>query len=287
MASSLDQIGPMTKTVRDAAIVLGVIAGHEPRDATSSTELVPNYLQNIENGVRGLRVGVPRQALDVEGIHPGVAEVVEQTIAVYRELGADIVDIELPYLKYSVSTYYILCPSEVSANMARFDGVRYGVQQSGQDMWDSYRKTRGMGFGPEVKRRIIIGAFALSAGYYDAYYKKAAQVRTLIAQDFRRGLESCDVILMPVTPSPAFRIGELIDEPLKLYLSDIFTLSLNLAGLPGIAFPAGTVAGLPQAVQLIGRPFDEQKLFRASRAFEKHTRWTLADRLSSNGGALA
>ena len=171
--------------------------------------------------------------------------------------------------------------------MARFDGIRYGEREPGADMWEAYRRTRGRGFGPEVKRRIIIGAFALSAGYYDAYYNKAAQVRTLIAQDFRRALDSCDAVLMPVTPFPAFKAGELIDEPLKLYLADTFTVSLNLTGLPGVAFPAGTVDGMPQGVQLIGRAFDEGTLFRAARAFEARTRWSLADRLSQNGGKLA
>ncbi len=287
MASSLDQIGPLTKTVRDNAILLGAIAGHEARDSTSSRRPVADYLQGIENGVSGLTLGVAPELAEVEGMHPGVAEVSAAARATLESLGARFVDVELPHLKYSISSYYIICPSEVSANMARFDGIRYGDRQQGENMWDSYCKTRGRGLGSEVIRRVMLGAFALSAGYYDAYYKKAAQVRTLIAGDFERALEKCDALLMPVTPSPAFRIGELVDDPLQLYLADVFTVSLNLAGLPGVCFPAGTVDGLPQGVQVVGRPFAEDVLFRVARAFERETAWSLTDRLAAHGGELA
>lgn len=286
MASSLDQIGPVTKTVRDGAIALAAIAGHEPRDSTSSSAAVPSYIEGIEGGVKGLKIGVVPGLVEHPGVHPGVADVMAETRSVYESLGARFVEVELPHLEYSLSSYYIICPSEISANMARFDGIRYGVREQGDDMWDSYRKTRERGFGPEVVRRIITGAFALSAGYHDAYYKKASQVRTLIARDFERAFESCDTLLMPVTPTPAFRLGELIDEPLKLYLADVFTVSLNLAGLPGVCFPAGTVDGLPQGVQLVGRPLAEKTLFRIARAFEKNTSWSLADRLATHAGRL-
>jgi aspartyl-tRNA(Asn)/glutamyl-tRNA(Gln) amidotransferase subunit A len=287
MGSSLDQIGPMTKTVRDSAVVLKVIAGHEPRDSTSSRQPVPDYLEGIEDGVAGLKIGIAPALLESPGLHPGTVDVFRHARRTCKDLGAELVPVDLPHLKYSISAYYIICPCEVSANMARFDGIRYGVKRDGGDMWDCYRKTRGQGFGAEVKRRIIIGAFALSAGYYDAYYKKATQVRTLIAGDFREALGRCDAILMPVTPSPAFRIGELSQEPLKLYLADIFTLSLNLAGLPGICFPAGTVDGLPQGVQLVGKPFDEKLLLRVARGFEKTTHWSLLERIAALGGKLA
>jgi len=282
MASSLDQIGPMCKTVRDAAIALRVIAGHEPKDATSSTRPVPDYLDGIEGGVEGLKIGYVPSLLDTEGIHPGVVEVTENARKAYEDLGAEIVNVELPNLKYSISTYYILCPSEVSANMARFDGIRYGVEHRGEDMWGTYARTRGLGFGQEVKRRIIIGAFALSAGYYDAYYQKAAKVRTLIARDFSEALDKCDAILMPVTPFPAFKIGEFIDNTLRLYLADIFTLGLNLAGLPGLCVPAGTVDNMPQGVQLVGRAYDEKILFQAGRAFERRSAHSLAHRLAAS-----
>ena len=287
MASSRDQVGPVTKTVRDAALLLGAISGHDPRDATSARRDVPaSYLEHIEAGVEGLVIGVVPRLLDAEGLHPGVAEVVQKAQKVYAELGAKIVEVDLPHLDVSISTYYILCASEISANMARYDGIRYGVRQVGDDMWDTYRQSRGRGFGPEVIRRILIGTHALSAGYYDAYYKKASQVRTLIARDFRQALERSDQLLMPVTPTPAFRLGELVDDPLKLYLEDIFTVSLNLAGLPGVSVPAGTVDGLPQGVQLIGRPFDEATVLRTARAFERATEHTLADRLDAAGGKL-
>jgi len=271
MASSLDQVGPVTRTVRDGALLLSALAGHDPRDATSSRRPVPDYLDGIEDGVEGLTVGVVPELRDHEGIHPGVVERLDAARATYEELGARLVEVHLPHLRYSLAAYYLICPAEVSANLARYDGLRYGEAERGADLLESYRRTRGQGLGPEVVRRILLGAYSLSAGYYDAYYKKAAQIRTLVARDFATALESCDALLLPVTPAPAFRLGELVGDPLRLYLEDVFTVGLSLAGLPALSVPAGTVDGRPQGVQIAGRPFDEATVLRVARAFEKHT----------------
>jgi aspartyl-tRNA(Asn)/glutamyl-tRNA(Gln) amidotransferase subunit A len=271
-ASSLDQIGPITKDVRDAALVLNVIAGHDPLDSTSVDLPVPDYTQALTGDIRGMRIGVPREYF-IAGMDPGVEAAVRAAIEQLTELGAVVEEVSLPHTDYALPTYYLIAPAEASANLARYDGVKYGLSVPGEDMWDGFRRTRGQGFGPEVKRRIMLGTYALSAGYYDAYYKKAQKVRTLIRQDFDRAFETCDVIVAPTSPTPAFRLGERIDDPLQMYLSDIFTLSLNLAGLCGISVPCGFSDGLPVGVQFIGKAFDEATVLRVAYAYEQATEW--------------
>ena len=272
-ASSLDQIGPITKTVTDAALLFNVVAGHDPADSTSVPKDVPDYTGALGKGLEGVTVGIPKEYYDMEGLDPEVEAAVKQAIATVEGLGAKKIEVSLPLTEYVVAVYYVIAPSEASSNLARYDGVKYGFRDSGQnDLIDMYRNTRSKGFGPEVQRRIIIGTYCLSAGYYDAYYGKASQVRTLLVEDFKKAFEACDVILAPTAPTPAFKIGEKVDDPLTMYLSDIFTLSANLAGIPGISVPCGfSSEGLPIGLQIMGKHFDEEKLFQVAYQFEQAT----------------
>jgi len=271
-ASSLDQIGPFSKDVRDTALVLKAISGHEPRDSTSVDLPVPDYTRALVDDVRGMILGVPRETSG-EGVDPQVAESVQEAIEVLKKLGAGIVEVSLPHSAYALAVYYIIAPCEASSNLARYDGVKYGFRAPGsQDLLDMYQETRWQGFGAEVKRRIMLGTYALSAGYYDAYYLKASRVRTLIRQDFEKAFEKCDAIVLPTTPTPAFKIGEKVDDPLQMYLSDIFTIPCNLAGLPGLSLPCGfSREGLPLGLQILGNLFQEEKILRVAYAFEKNT----------------
>jgi aspartyl-tRNA(Asn)/glutamyl-tRNA(Gln) amidotransferase subunit A len=281
-ASSLDQIGPFAQDVTGAATLLQVLAGYDRRDSTSVDAPVPDYLEGIRpdrsrrpvrSELGGLRVGVPAEYF-VAGIQPDVEAAVRHAIGVLAELGAEIREISLPHTDLALPVYYLIAPAEASANLARYDGIRYGLSVPGETLWEGYRKTRGQGFGPEVKRRIVLGTYALSAGYYDAYYLKAQQVRTLIRQDFEQTFQQVDVIACPTTPTTAFRIGEKVDDPLSMYLSDIFTLSVNLAGICGLALPCGfDGAGLPVGLQLIAGPFQEKVILRAGYAYEQATEW--------------
>ena len=274
-ASSLDQIGPMGKDVRDCAILLQAIAGHDERESTSMPLEVPDYLAALEGAedLAGVRIGVPQEYF-IEGMQPAVEEAVREAIGVLAELGAEIVEISLPHTEYALPAYYLIAPAEASANLARYDGVRYGFRYpQAEDMWDAYRKSRQFGFGAEVKRRIMLGTYALSAGYYDAYYLKAQQVRTLIKEDFDRAFEEVDLLVAPVSPTVAFRIGEKVDDPLQMYLSDVFTLSMNLAGICGASVPCGFADGLPIGLQLMGAAFDEPTVLRVAYAYEQATEW--------------
>jgi aspartyl-tRNA(Asn)/glutamyl-tRNA(Gln) amidotransferase subunit A len=272
-ASSLDQIGCLTRTVADAAVLLGAIAGYDPRDSTSVDTPVPDYLASLTNGVQGLHIGVPRE-YSLEGMQPKVESAVRAAIATLADLGAEIADVSLPHTEYALPVYYLIAPAEASANLARYDGLRYGLSQQGKDLWDSYRQTRGQGFGPEVKRRIMLGTYALSAGYYDAYYLKASQVRTLIRRDFDQALAKCDVLVAPTTPTTAFKLGEKTDDPLQMYLEDVFTLALSLAGLCGLSLPCGfDQMGLPIGLQIMGGAFDEATVLRVAHAYEQATDW--------------
>jgi aspartyl-tRNA(Asn)/glutamyl-tRNA(Gln) amidotransferase subunit A len=271
-ASSLDQIGPFTKDVEDCAIMMNVIAGYDPMESTSVPMEVPDYLSFIRKDIRGWTVGIPKEYF-IEGIDPEVEGAVRKAITVLEGLGAKCVDISLPHTEYCLAVYYVIAPAEASSNLARYDGVKYGYRSTGsRDLLEMYKMTRSEGFGAEVKRRIMIGTYALSSGYYDAYYKKASQVRTLIKRDFQEAFKSCDVIITPTTPTPAFRIGEKTDDPLQMYLSDIFTISTNLAGIPGISVPCGyTKSGLPIGVQFLAGHFEEGKLLQVAHAYEKHS----------------
>lgn len=271
-ASSLDQIGPITKDVEDAAILLGVIAGHDEMDSTSVDIPVPDYTRSLVRDVKGLRIGVPKEYF-IEGIDAEVAACIRKAIAVYRDLGADVREISLPHTDYAVSAYYIIGPAEASSNLARFDGVQYGFRApEAKDLVDMYIRTRSMGFGDEAKRRILLGTYCLSSGYYDAYYLKALKVRTKIKEDFDRAFETCDCIVTPTAPTAAFRIDEKTGDPLTMYLSDIFTIPANLAGIPGISIPCGfTASGLPVGLQILARPFGEETIFRAAYTFEQST----------------
>jgi len=273
-ASSLDQVGPLTRDVTDCAIMLGSLAGHDPKDSTSVAVPVPDYTAALTGDVKGLRIGLPREYF-IAGLDPEVQKAMDAAIETYRRLGAEFVDISLPHTDYAVATYYLIATAEASSNLARYDGVRFGHRAEGAvGLLDMYTRSRSQGFGPEVKRRIMLGTYALSSGYYDAYYVKAQKVRTLIMQDFIRAFEGVDVILTPVAPTPAFNIGEKIDDPLQMYLSDIFTIPVNLAGTCALSVPAGFSAdGLPVGLQLIGKPFDEQTILRAAHAFEQNTEW--------------
>ena len=267
-ASSLDQAGPFTRSAPDAAIVLAAIAGHDPRDSTSVDTPVPDYPAALTGDVKGLRLGVPREYF-VAGMEPGVEAAVRGAIEALRDLGADIVDVSLPSTDRGLATYYIIAPAEASANLARYDGVRYGGSAGADELWENYTRTRGAGFGPEVKRRIMLGTYALSAGYYDAYYVKAQQVRTLIKAEFDEVLSTVDAILAPTSPNVAFRIGAKTDDPLAMYLNDACTLPVNIAGLPGISVPCGLSDGLPVGLQVIGRAFDEPTILRIADAYER------------------
>ncbi|OQA47180.1 MAG: Glutamyl-tRNA(Gln) amidotransferase subunit A [Chloroflexi bacterium ADurb.Bin325] len=272
-ASSLDQIGPLARDVTDAAELLGVLAGHDPLDSTSVPAAVPAYAQMLDRPVRGLRVGVPREYF-APGMQPEVEAAVRAAIQVLADLGAEVREIGLPHTDLALPVYYLIAAAEASANLARFDGIRYGLSAAAESLWETYRETRGQGFGPEVKRRIMLGAYALSAGYYDAYYLKAQQVRTLIRADFDAALAEVDVIACPTGPTTAFRIGEKMADPLSMYLTDILTLSANLAGLPAISLPCGfDGAGLPIGLQLMAGAFQEPLLLAAAFAYEQAAGW--------------
>jgi len=268
-ASSLDQAGPITRSVRDAAIMLGSMAGHDAKDTTSVDIEVPDYEAALTGDIRGLKVGIPKE-YRVEGMSDEIEKLWTQGIDWLKAAGAEIVDVSLPHTKYALPAYYIVAPAEASSNLARYDGVRYGLRVQGDDITDMYEKTRAAGFGEEVRRRILIGTYVLSAGYYDAYYIKAQKIRTLIAQDFKQAYEKVDVLLTPTAPSPAFAIGEKVNDPLSMYLNDVFTVPVNLAGLPGISVPVGLSSnGLPLGLQLIGRTFDEETLLRTAGVLEE------------------
>lgn len=268
-ASSLDQIGTITKDVTDCAILLGVIAGHDPMDTTSVNMPVPDYTKELGKDIKGLKIGVPKEYF-IEGMDTEVKDAIEKSIKLLKGLGTSIVEISLPHTDYSVATYYIIATAEASSNLARFDGVQYGYRAKNDSLYEMYTKTRAEGFGDEVKRRIILGTYVLSAGYYDAYYLKAQRVRTLILRDFQEAFKDVDIILTPTSPTPAFKIGEKSDNPLQMYLSDIYTISVNLAGLPAISVPCGlTKNNLPIGLQLIGKAFDEETILRVAYNYEK------------------
>lgn len=270
-ASSLDQIGPVTKDVADCALVLNAIAGHDPLDSTSANQGVPDYTSSLVNHVKGLKIGVPKEYFG-EGLDSEVAEAMKAAIAKYEELGAIVEEISLPSTEYALPAYYIIAPAEASSNLARFDGVGYGYRNTeAEDIVSMYSKTRSEGFGPEVKRRIMLGTYALSSGYYDAYYLKALKVRTLIKQEIEQALATYDLLLTPTAPTPAFEIGAKTDDPLTMYLSDICTIPVNLAGLPAISIPCGFSKGLPVGLQLIGKAFGENTILRAAYTFEQNT----------------
>jgi len=273
-ASSLDQIGTFAKNVQDAAMMLQVISGHDARDSTSVPEPVPDYSAALDGNLKGLKLGLPKEYF-IGGIDKEISLAVQAAVKQLEKLGAELVEISLPHTDYAVATYYIIATAEASANLARFDGIRYGARVEGEDPIELYSKTRGAGFGAEVKRRIILGTYVLSSGYYDAYYLRAQKVRTLIRQDFLNAFEKVDAIVTPTTPTPAFKIGEKSDDPLQMYLSDIFTLSCNLAGICGVSLPCGftTQPKLPIGLQLLGKPLGEATLLKLAHAFEQSTAW--------------
>jgi aspartyl-tRNA(Asn)/glutamyl-tRNA(Gln) amidotransferase subunit A len=273
-ASSLDQIGPLTRSVRDAALVLNVISGHDARDSTSVPQPVPDYTTALRDEIKGLKIGWVKEYM-IGGLDPEVHQAVQAALRHLQQLGAEVVEVSLPHTDYAIAAYYIIATAEASANLARFDGVRYGLRVDGADPIEMYARTRGAGFGMEVKRRIILGTYVLSSGYYDAYYLRAQKVRTLIRQDFLNAFETVDLIATPTTPTAAFKIGEKSDDPLQMYLSDIFTISCNLTGMCGISVPCGftTNPKLPVGLQLLGRPFGEETLLRVAHAFEQSTPW--------------
>jgi aspartyl-tRNA(Asn)/glutamyl-tRNA(Gln) amidotransferase subunit A len=267
-ASSLDQAGPLTRTVRDAAIMLGVMAGHDPKDSTSVDIPVPDFEAALTGGVKGLKVGIPKE-YRMDGMPEEIEKLWQNGIEWLKGEGAEIVDVSLPHTKYALPAYYIVAPAEASSNLARYDGVRYGLRVPGSDIIEQYENTRSEGFGPEVKRRVLIGTYVLSAGYYNAYYLKAQRVRTLIKQDFEQAFEKVDVLLTPATPSPAFALGEKSGDPIEMYLNDIFTVPTNMSGLPGISIPAGLSGeGTPLGLQLISKAFNEEMLFRVGKVIE-------------------
>ena len=271
-ASSLDQVGPFTKTVADTARVLQVIAGADPMDSTAAPVPVPDYLAALGGGVKGLRIGIPREYF-IDGMDPEVEQAVRAAVEVLRALGAETDDVSLPHTEYGLAAYYLIGPAEASSNLARYDGVKYGLRMPGRDLVDMSSKTRAAGFGREVKRRIMLGTYALSAGYYDAYYGQAQRVRTLVARDFKAAFERVDAIVAPTTPGVAFKIGEK-EDPIQMYLNDVFTIPVSLAGLPGISVPAGfTRQGLPIGLQVIGRAYDEATVLRVAHAYEQATDW--------------
>lgn len=273
-ASSLDQIGPFTKDVRDAAILLEVLSGLDPRDSTSVPQAVPRYAAGLTGAIKGLKIGLPKEYM-IGGLDPEVNQVVQAAVKQLQGQGAEIVEISLPHTDYAVATYYIIATAEASANLARFDGIRYGKRVDGADPIELYGNTRGAGFGPEVKRRIILGTYVLSSGYYDAYYLRAQKVRTLIRQDFLKAFEKVDVIVTPTSPTAAFKIGEKSGDPLQMYLSDIFTISCNLAGICGLSLPCGFTSNpkLPIGLQILGKPFGEETLLKVAHAYEQCTPW--------------
>ncbi len=267
-ASSLDRIGPFARTVRDVATVLQVMAGRDPRDSTSTETAVPDYLADLQEPVKGMRLGIPKEYFG-PGMDSAVRAKVESAIGLFRRLGCKTIEIRMPHTDYAIATYYIIATAEASSNLARYDGVRYGLRVDDSALLSMYRRTRGAGFGAEVKRRIILGTYVLSAGYYDAYYLKGQKVRTLIAQDFRDAFTKVDAILTPTSPVPAFRLGERTDDPLQMYLADIYTVTGSLAGVPGISVPCGkTPEGLPVGLQVFGPAFDEGRVLQLAHAFE-------------------
>ena len=278
-ASSLDQIGCVTREVRDSATVLEVLSGHDSNDSTSAPQPVPHYaagLDGLDGGIKGLKIGLVKE-YQVGGLDPEVKHAIDAAVAQLEKLGAEIIEVSLPHTDYAIATYYIIATAEASANLARFDGIRYGKRVDGDTPIELYSRTRGSGFGPEVKRRILLGTYVLSSGYYDAYYLRAQRVRTLIRDDFLRAFEKVDAILTPTSPTAAFRIGEKVDDPLQMYLMDIFTISANLAGICGISIPSGFTRSpkLPIGMQLLGKPFDEETILRLAYAYEQSTAWHL------------
>ncbi|NWF75909.1 MAG: Asp-tRNA(Asn)/Glu-tRNA(Gln) amidotransferase subunit GatA [Nitrospirae bacterium] len=272
-ASSLDQIGPLTKTVRDAAILMNCISGHDPYDSTSAPIKVPDFTGILGRDIKGIKIGIPDEYF-IEGMDREVEQSIRVAIKKMESLGAIPIKISMPHTGYAVATYYVLATSEASSNLARYDGIKYGLRVEGKDLLDVYINTRSQGFGSEVKRRIMLGTYALSSGYYEAYYKKAQQVRTLIKKDFENALKEVDVIITPTTPTAAFKIGEKTDDPLQMYLSDIFTISVNLAGVPAISMPCGfTSNNLPIGLQIIGKHFDEETVLKIAYAYEQSTDW--------------
>ena len=271
-ASSLDQIGPFARTAHDCAMLLEAIAGADPYDGTAANVGVPHYAAQLDGDIRGLRIGVPGEYFG-EGIQPGVAEAVRLALDTLRDLGAELVDLSLPHTRYALPVYYIVAPAEASANLARFNGVRYGLHVEGETLWDEMELTRAAGFGAEVRRRIMLGTYALSSGYYDAYYKRAQQVRTLIRRDFEQAFERVDLLAAPTAPTVAFRLGENVSDPLAMYLNDVLTLPGSLAGVPGLSIPCGFSEGLPVGLQLLGKPFDEATLLKAGDAYQRTTTW--------------
>ena len=272
-ASSLDQAGPMCHTAEDCAAMMNVMSGHDPKDSTSIEREKENYLTGINNSIKGLKIGVPKEFFS-EGLDSEVEKIIEQGISEYKKLGAEIVEISLPNNHLSIPVYYVIAPAEASSNLSRYDGVRYGYRtKEYDDLMDMYCKTREEGFGDEVKRRIMIGTYVLSAGYYDAYYLKAQKIRRLISEDFKKAFEKCDVILGPSAPSVAFPIGDKKEDPLKMYMQDVYTISTNLAGLPGLSMPGGLMNNLPVGIQLIGNYFSEAKLLNIAHIFQTNTNW--------------
>ncbi|MDO8662583.1 MAG: Asp-tRNA(Asn)/Glu-tRNA(Gln) amidotransferase subunit GatA [Candidatus Omnitrophota bacterium] len=272
-ASSLDQIGPLTKDARDSALLMNIISGFDPLDSTSINIPVPDYTKDLINDAKGLKIGIPKEYF-VEGLDPEVKSIVEEAIDKLKGLGAQFKEVSLPHTEYAVPVYYIIATAEASSNLARFDGVQYGLRAKTQGLIDMYKKTRQLGFGDEAKRRIILGTFALSHGYYDAYYLRALKVRTLIKQDFDNVFKDFDCIVTPTSPTAAFKIGDKVDDPLKMYLSDIYTISVNLAGIPAISIPCGfTKKGLPVGLQILSRHFNESALFRLAYTYEQNTEW--------------
>jgi aspartyl-tRNA(Asn)/glutamyl-tRNA(Gln) amidotransferase subunit A len=269
-ASSLDQAGPLARSIEDAALACSVLFGHDERDATSAAREAPDFAAELDGGSGGLRVGVPWRFLE-QGVDAGVLSAFRSALAALEEAGARVLEVELPHAPHAIATYYLVATAEASSNLARYDGVRYGLRVEAAELRRMYGETRDRGFGPEVKRRIILGTFALSTGYYDAYYLRAQKVRTLIRRDYERAFEACDVVATPTTPTTAFRLGEKVDDPLQMYLADVFTVPANLAGLPGLSLPCGLVRGLPVGFQLLGRPFEEATLLRAGHVYQQRT----------------
>jgi aspartyl-tRNA(Asn)/glutamyl-tRNA(Gln) amidotransferase subunit A len=270
-ASSLDQIGPLTKDVTDCALVMNAISGYDERDSTSVPEPVPDFTACLTGDIKGMKLGVPEEYF-VEGIQPGVDSVIRAAISKFKELGALVEEVSLPHTGYALAVYYIIAPSEASANLARYDGVKYGLShEEATGMWENMEKTRQYGFGPEVKRRIMLGTYALSAGYYDAYYLKAQKVRTLIRQEFDSVFEKVDALITPTSPTVPFKIGEKTDDPLQMYLSDVCTLPINIAGIPALSIPAGFSEGLPVGMQIIGKPFAEETIMKIGHAYQQVT----------------
>jgi aspartyl-tRNA(Asn)/glutamyl-tRNA(Gln) amidotransferase subunit A len=270
-ASSLDQAGTITRTAEDAALLLAAMAGYDPLDSTCVDRAVPDYTATLTNELKGRRIGVPREFFD-DGLDPRVAKLVEDALTVYRKLGCEVIEVSLPNLGLSVPTYYVVAPAECSSNLSRFDGVRFGYRcENPRDLTDLYERSRGEGFGAEVKRRILTGTYVLSAGYYDAYYLKAQKTRQLIAADFTRAFAECDLIIGPTAPTAAFKLGEKTDDPVTMYLNDIYTIGANLAGLPAMSIPMGFVDGLPTGLQLIGNHFDEARMLNAAHRFQLET----------------